>query len=126
EPLVIDVNAMFALGPFVTTASAAPGFDEIASRVEDHHGRRRHRRQIGLERSRTMQQPDVVLSVDRKTGGIAQLPLRWHLRPRPIDFERRKPGLALSGLYAARCAKAPEGARTDDDDCGQDCAASFG
>src|SRR4029450_6453670 len=66
EYFVIAVHAVLALGPFEATASAAPGLDEVAGGVEDHHRWRRHGRLIGLERPRTVQQPDVVLCVDRK------------------------------------------------------------
>ena len=37
-----------------------------------------------------MQEPDIVLGVDREARGIAELPVRRHLRPRLVHFELGK------------------------------------
>jgi hypothetical protein len=42
ETLVIDVNTVLALRPFIATAISAPSLDVIAGRVEDYHRRRSH------------------------------------------------------------------------------------
>ena len=90
EALVVDVNPVLSFGPFVSIAGAAPGFDVIPCCVENDYGRRSHFRLLRLERPRTVQQPDVVLGIDCKARGIAELPLRRHLRPRAIHFKGRQ------------------------------------
>jgi hypothetical protein len=66
EALVVDMNAVLAFGPLEAAAGAAPGLDVVAGRVEDHDGRRRHGGLLGLEGARPMQEPDIVLGIDRE------------------------------------------------------------
>src|SRR5438552_815399 len=90
EPLVVDVDSMLAFRPFVARGGAAPGLDVISGGIE-HDDRRRCLRSVcRLERSGTVQNPHVVLCIDGHARGIAELPLRWNLRPRAIDFEGRQ------------------------------------
>ena len=81
ETLVIDADAVLALGPFVARAFAAPALDEIAGRVEHHHGRRGLGHVLGLERARAVQDVGVVPRIDRDAGDVAELVLVRHLRP---------------------------------------------
>ena len=99
EALVVDVDAVLALGPFEAVARAAPGLDEIAGGVEHHDRRRGLGGILGLQRARTVQHIDIVLRVDGDAGGVAELPLRRHLRPGRIDRERRD-GAGLLRLRA--------------------------
>src|SRR6516165_2856045 len=51
EALVVDMNAVLALRPFVAGAVAAPGLDVVAGLVEHHDGWRSHR-EVGSLRVR--------------------------------------------------------------------------
>src|SRR6516165_5306941 len=90
EALVVDMNAVLALRPFVAGAVAAPGLDVVAGLVEHHDGWRCHREVGVLEGARTVQEPDIVLRVDRKARRVAELPFGRHLRPGGIDLEHRQ------------------------------------
>src|SRR6267154_2644088 len=64
EALIVDMDAVFPLGPFKAVARSAPGLDEIASRIEDHDRRRRHRGLLRPERPRAAEKPNIILRVD--------------------------------------------------------------
>jgi hypothetical protein len=81
KSLVVDVDAVLALGPFIIRAGAAPGPDEIARRVEHHDRRRGVGGVLGLERAGTMQDVGVVLRVERDAGDVTELQVVRHLRP---------------------------------------------
>jgi hypothetical protein len=120
EALVVEMDPVLAFGPFIAVARSAPGLDETASRVEHHHRRRGHRGFFGLERSRPMQKPDVILSVDGEAGRISELPFRRHFRPRSVHLERgQTAGLGLDRLAAQDCARPPrrDGASKNDHGC---------
>ena len=86
----VDVDAVLTLGPLRAGVLTAPALDERAGGVEHHHRRRGRRRLAWLQRARAMQQPDVVLAVDREARGVAKLPLRRYLRPRLVHLELGK------------------------------------
>ncbi len=85
EAFGVHVDAVLSLRPLRTDVLGAPRLDELASRVEHDHGRRRCL--SGLDRPRPMQEPYVVFVIDRETRGVAEFPLRRHLRPRLVHFE---------------------------------------
>src|SRR6266446_30670 len=90
EALIVDIDAMLALGPFIALALAAPSLDEIAVNVEHHHGRRRLLEVLALERARPVDEPDIDLRVRGEARHIADLPLRRHLGPILLHFEGRQ------------------------------------
>src|SRR6516165_9368254 len=57
---------------------------------------------FGLERARTVQEPDIVLRVDGEARRISELELRWQPRPRRIDLEHRH----AAGLRLRRLSRA--------------------
>jgi hypothetical protein len=89
EALVVDINAVLALRPFIALALAAPGLDEVAVDVEHHHGRRRLLEVLALEGARAVDEPDIALCVRGEARHIADLPLRRHLGPILLHFESR-------------------------------------
>ena len=87
EALVVDMDAVLALRPFVAITRSTPSFDVVACRVEHDHRWRSIGRLLRLECPRTVQDPDVILRINRNTRGVSQLPFGRHLRPRTIHFE---------------------------------------
>ena len=112
----IDVNAVLAFRPVRAGVFVAPRLDERAARVEHDH--RRRRRLTGLERARPMQEPHVVLRIDREAGCIAELHVRRQLRPRLVDLELGK--VARPGLCVDDVVVIPETPGKDDDDSDED------
>ena len=121
EALVVDVDAVLALGPLVAVARAAPGLDEIPGGIEHHDRRRSLGGVLGLQRARTVQHVDVVLRVDGDAGGVAEFPLRRHLGPGRIDREGRN-GTDLLRLRARVRGDEASGSghdRGERHDCGE-------
>ena len=99
---VVDGDAVVRIGPVVALARAAPVADQIAGLIELEHRRRRRaalrgRRIRGrvhfarLERAGAMNDPDVILRVDRDADRLAEDPVvRQRLGPQRIDFEPRR------------------------------------
>src|SRR5579864_2689866 len=90
ETLVVDIDAVLALRPFITLAIAAPGLDVIARAIEHDHRRRSHRRLLRLERPRPVKDPDIIPCINRNARGISELPLGGHLGPCMIHLEHRQ------------------------------------
>src|SRR4029453_15024288 len=88
EALMVDMDAMFPFDPFIACAPPPPSLDEIARRIEHNNWRRGHRGLIGLERSRTVQDPGIALCIDGDARHVSELPLCRHLRPRGVHLER--------------------------------------
>ena len=101
--LVVDVDAVVGLRPFVARSGAAPGAHQVALGIEHEH-RRRGSTALGngrIELSATlvvmqpagaaMDDPDVVLLVDPDADGPAEQPVvGQRLRPQRIDLEHRR------------------------------------
>src|SRR3989442_1085477 len=88
EAFVVDMDSVLAFGPFIAVTGAAPGLDIGSCCIEHDHRRRGLRFILGLERSRPVQDPDIVLGIDRGARSITEFPLRLHFGPRAIDFKR--------------------------------------
>ena len=101
EIVVVDVDAVLALGPVVALAGAAPVADQVAGLVEHQH-RRRGRAALGLrrillggeialvERARPLHHPDVIEAIDPDAGDLAEQPVVGQgLGPERIDQELR-------------------------------------
>src|SRR6516225_10025794 len=87
---------------------------------EQFVGRRMDPGVFGLERARTVQQPDIVLRVDGEARCISELELRRQLRPRRIDLEHRHAaGLRLRRLSRALGSEKPCRWQTSSDDARQ-------
>ena len=99
---VVDGDSVIGGRPIVALARSAPVPDEIALFVELENRRRRHAALRGgrirggvifhsFERSAAVNDPDVILGVDRNADGHAQQPMiRQRLRPHGIDFKTRR------------------------------------
>ena len=100
---------MVRVGPVVAFARAAPVADQIARLIELEHGRRgraalRDRRRIGVactspgfERAGAMNDPDVILRIDRYADRLAEDPMiGQRLRPQRVHFESRRLSPAAS------------------------------
>ena len=84
-----QVQAVLALWPLVAVAGPTPGVDEVAVGAKAQHlGRGEIRFLIG-NRIRSVQEPRVVLSIDRNAGDFAEPPLRGHARPTWVAAKRR-------------------------------------
>src|SRR3954468_7670171 len=57
EALIVDVDAVLALDPFVAGAGPAPGLDEVAVGIELQHRRCSLGKLVALERAWTVQDP---------------------------------------------------------------------
>src|SRR5205814_783688 len=75
KAFAVDVDAVFALDPFVAWAVAAPALDKLAVLVEHHHGRCGLRHFLGLERAWAGQHEGLALRIDGDAGDVAGLPL---------------------------------------------------
>jgi hypothetical protein len=86
--LVVDEHAMFAVGPVEPGSWSAPAAHELPVAVELQQ-RWRGLRTLRLRYSAwTMQDPDVIVAIDRHTRRLPQHPAVGQLwRPRGIDFE---------------------------------------
>src|SRR6516225_8484191 len=99
---VIDRDSVIRGWPIVTFSGPAPAPDEISFLIELQNGRssraalrygrvRRGVQFAALERALPMNDPDVVLTVDRHADGHAEEPvIRQRLRPKGIDFKHRR------------------------------------
>src|SRR6267143_6746337 len=91
--LMVDVDAVLELRPFVTRPRSTPRRDEIAILIEleDRRSRAPDRsRLVGLQRRWPMRNPDVVAGVDGDPGDRADDPvIRQRFRPRGVDAKRR-------------------------------------
>src|SRR5262249_41239940 len=95
----VDADAMLVLWPFVALTGAAPGPDQIAFGVEFHHRwcgpaafrLRRIKCQrllVGGKRARALNNPDMVLGIDRDAGRLSYDPVvRQWLGPCRIDLK---------------------------------------
>jgi hypothetical protein len=102
EAFVIDIDAMLILEPVVALPGSAPCPEQIAVLVELHHGRRRHaafrprrteRRRFFIigKRARPLDNPDMILRVDRHACGLSHDPvIRQRLGPGRVDLELRQ------------------------------------
>src|SRR5262249_9720722 len=89
KALVVDMDAVFALGPVISACRPAPSLDEVVGGIEHDNRGRRLPGVFGLERARRVQEPDIVLRVDGEARRISELHLRRQLRPRRIDLKYR-------------------------------------
>ena len=89
EALVVDMDAVLALGPVVSAPGAAPGPHEVARRIEHDNRGRGLSGIFWLERARAVQEPDIVLRVDGEARRISELELRRQPRPRRVNLEHR-------------------------------------
>src|SRR5215467_9863019 len=100
--LAVDEHTVHRFRPLVARARGAPGVDLIALRIEREHRRGRLAAVCGWRielrallvvvqrRSAAMDDPQVVLGVDRSTDGHAEQRLsRERLRPHRVDLEHR-------------------------------------
>src|SRR5262249_51892657 len=116
EALMVDMDAVLALGPVISAARATPSLDEVARRIEYHDRRRSLGGVFGLECPRTVQEPYTVLSIYGEARRISELPLRRHLRPRRVNLEhRRAAGLRLRRLSSRLHAEKPCRLHASDD-----------
>src|SRR5262245_18091279 len=91
---------MLALRPFISRCRPTPSLDVITRGIEHDHGWRSHRCLLSFERSRAMQNPNVVPRIDGHDGGIADFPLCRHLGPPAIHLEGwQAAALCLSRKY---------------------------
>ena len=102
--LVVDRNAVIRLGPVVALRPPAPVSDEAAILVELQDrgrgraalSRRRVRRRMqfaGFERARPVNDPDVILGIDRHSDCLAENPVvRQRLGPQRVHFEPGRHG----------------------------------
>src|SRR5204863_9061828 len=100
--LVIDRDPVVVERPVVTLAGSAPMPDQIAILVELENGWRRSAAlcsgRVGggvyfsrFERAGSMDDPDVILRIDRYANGLAEDPVvRQRLRPQRVDFKPRR------------------------------------
>ena len=100
---VINGDSMIRLRPLIARAGAAPVSDEISRLIElkDRRslGAARARRRVlvgagfaGRKRVWAMDNPDVILCVDRYPDSHSDVPvIRQRLRPQRIDFKSRCP-----------------------------------
>src|SRR5262249_23563978 len=102
EALMVDMDAVLALGPVISAARPAPSLDEVAGSIEHDDRGRSLPGVFGLERARTVQEPDIVLRVDGEARRISELELRRQLRPGGMDLEHRYAG----GLRRRRLSRA--------------------
>src|SRR5207244_4331576 len=100
EALVVDMNAVLALRPFITGArSAAPAANEIAVRTPYRDWRSSKACLTGGQRAWTRQNPNIVLCVDRDRGRVAHAHIGGDARPGSVDLELRQgPCLSLRGV----------------------------
>ncbi len=98
--LIVDMDAVLALRPFIALSWAAPLLHDIAGGIEHHDGLRRHLLGVAFERVRAMDHPDIVLGIDGKAGRVADLHVRRKLRPILDHFEHRHAfrGRGLGGI----------------------------
>src|SRR6185437_2131442 len=99
EALVIDIDAMLVLEPVIALARATPGAQHVPFLVKFDHRRRRHaafgawwneRRRLFIigERARALDDPDVVLRIDRYACSLPHDPVVGErFGPRSVDLE---------------------------------------
>src|SRR4029077_20617689 len=120
KALVVDMDAVLALGPVISAARPAPSLDEVAGGIKHDDRGRRLPGVFRLERARTVQEPNIVLRVDGEARRISKLELRRQLRPRRIDLEHRHAaGLRLRRLSRALGNENPCRWQTNSDDARQ-------
>src|SRR6516225_10975821 len=120
EALMVDIDAMLALGPVISAPRAAPGLHEVASRIEHDDRGRSLSGVFGLERARTVQEPDIVLRVDGEARRISELELRRQLRPRRVNLEHRNAArLRLRRLRSRLVSEKPCGWHASSDEVRQ-------
>src|SRR5262245_17531999 len=61
KALRIDINSVLPLRPVVTIARSTPALNVAAGGIEFQHRRRRFRLLLGRNRTRTMQDPNMVV-----------------------------------------------------------------
>ena len=104
EPLMVDVEAMLPLRPVIALASPAPRPDEGTCRIEPDDGRRSHLGVFASQGPRAVQQPHIVLRVDRNGRHVTQLPVSRHLWPVWIHAESgNSRDRSLGGLSGHLC-----------------------
>src|SRR3954463_13628229 len=86
--LLIDIDAMLQLRPFVSRPRASPGRNEIAVAIELQYRRRSTPDRsglVGLQRGWTMSDPHVIAFIHGDTDHCADDPMIWQgFRPRWI------------------------------------------
>src|SRR5262249_53850994 len=101
KTLVVDIDAVLALGPVISAPRPAPGLYEVAGGIEHDDRGRRLSGVFGLERTRTVEEPDIVLRVNGEARRISEPELRLQLRPRRIHLEYRH----AAGLHLRRLSR---------------------
>ena len=103
ESFRIDRDAVLTLGPVESRTVAAPAAQQLSRRVEFEDGRRGVRALVGWNRSRTVEDPDVIARIDSNRRHLAEHPVVRYRRPLRVELERRCFGRA--GLLSAggRC-----------------------
>ena len=97
---VIDVDAVFDVGPVVALSRTTPRLEQVPRLIE-FQDRRRRRTAIGrlvaevfvvlVGRARTMDHPDVVVGIDVDARHLSQQPVvRQMLGPGRVGFELRQ------------------------------------
>ncbi len=64
EPLMVDVEPVLALGPFIALARPTAGSEEVAFAIEAQYLRRGQMCLVGGKRPRSVKQPRVIPRVD--------------------------------------------------------------
>src|SRR6516162_7935751 len=71
---------------------------------------------FGLERARTVQEPDIVLRVDGEARRISELELRRQLRPRLVNLEHRNAARLCRRLRSRLGSEKPYGWHASSDE----------
>src|SRR5262249_8511139 len=95
---VVDVDRVFVFRPLVSGAFAAPALYVVTGAVELHDGRRFAAGvpprllsdPVGVERPRTLDDPDVIVRIDVEARHLSENPLLRKLWPERIDLVRRR------------------------------------
>ena len=99
ESLRIDRDAVLALGPVESRTVAAPAAQQLSRRVELEDRRRGVRALLGWNRSRTMEDPDVIAGIDSNRRDLTEHPVIRDRGPLRVELERRR--LERAGLLSA-------------------------
>jgi hypothetical protein len=101
KAFVVDIDAVLVLEPVVALSRSAPRTQQVSFLIEFQHRRCRlaalgarrieaRRLLVVGETAWTLNDPDMILRVDRDAGGLAHDPVvRQRLRPKRIDLEMR-------------------------------------
>ncbi len=125
--LVVDENAVVAIGPLIALAGTAPVAQQIAGLIEFQNGRRT-RAALGRLQLRALlhvrqsagaaiDDPDVVVGIGPDSDGLSEHPMIGkRFWPHRVHFEARR----LHAAFGLRGGRPVEHSLTDSE-CGEDC-----